>query len=144
MADKQSGVRIFLKENFCFYVPALSQMCLNFRVDYFLCMRCTQPVFEKCFFLGAMKLIFCIHCKYIQCNYNGNRTHLKSVHFTSICQCRNYSKKLLIRFSFISLYFQQQSIEQYIGMTMESKTHVKSVKITLNIRISSVVAIGTH
>ena len=40
------------------------------------------------FILGKFKKCHS-HCKYIQWNYSGNGTHIKSVHFTSICHVQS-------------------------------------------------------
>ena len=61
MADKQSGVRQFLKDNFCFCVPAFSQMCLNF-----LCMR------------------YWVNSQYLKSDFLKVRTHLSAFLIISI------------------------------------------------------------
>ena len=68
---------------------------------------------------------FQLHCKYIQWKRDTCKkcTIYKYLQYT--VQCRSYSKKLKISFTFIPLYLQQ--------ITVETGTHVKSVKITLNI-----------
>ena len=45
------------------------------------------------------------HCKYIQWNYSGNGTHVKSVHFKSICHTQS---NVEVTVTFIPLYLEQQ------------------------------------
>ena len=82
-----------------------------------------------------------MHCKYIQWNYSGNGTQVKiSVHFTSIChihytvKCRGYSKETVNQLYIYSTVLGATiKCKQYREITVESGTHVKSTKITLNI-----------
>ena len=81
-----------------------------------------------------------LHCKYLQWNYSGKGTHVKSVHFTvkylpCTVQCRSYSKKKPVNQLYIYSTVLGGAIKckQYSEITVESGTHVKSVKITLNI-----------
>ena len=78
--------------------------------------------------ISLTKTVFrCIYTAniYIQWNYSGNWTHLK---------CRSYSKKTVNQLYIYSTVLGAAiKCKQYSEITVESGTHVKSVKITLNI-----------
>ena len=77
-----------------------------------------------------------MHCKYIQWNYSGNGTHVKSVHalykyLPYTVQCKSYSKKIVNQLYIYSTVLGAAiKCKQYSEVTVESGTHVKSVKIT--------------
>ena len=75
-----------------------------------------------------------LHSKYIQWNYSGNGTHVKCVHFTSICHIQS-NVEVTVNQLYIYSTVPGAAIKckQYSEITVESWTHVKSVKITLNI-----------
>ena len=56
-----------------------------------------------------------LHCKYIQWNYSRNGTHVKSVHFTSICHIQSN-----VEVTFIPLYLKQQ-LNVHSAVTLQWK-----------------------
>ena len=56
-----------------------------------------------------------LHCKYIQSNSSKNGTHVKSVHFTSICHIQSN-----VEVTFIPLYLKQQ-LNVHSAVTLQWK-----------------------
>ena len=49
--------------------------------------KVTVPKNDKQYWSSKMELV--VHCKYMQWNYSGNWTQLKSVHFTFNCHIQS-------------------------------------------------------
>ena len=86
--------------------------CNRLRFYYFIFSHEKKWYQKSCGLFFFALIWFVSHCKYVQWNYSGNRTHVKSVHFTNICHVQSNvevtAKKLWINFTFIPLYLKQQ------------------------------------